>query len=460
MMATWQRSGRVGRARPRVAHRPGRAARRARPVPARPSGGAARRGPASGWSSIPANEPVARAHLRLRRGRDAARSGERDAALPRALRAGGRRAAARRASCVEAPTASALRSRRGAGRSATSSLRGSGRDLRDPRGRGSGAHDRHGRRRARATRVPPGRGLPARRPAVPGARARSRGARGVLAEPPSVDYFTSPLTEKETEILRGARASARRPARAPARPAAGHRAGGRLRAQAHRRRRRCSTQQPLDLPPVALRDRRALVGARRARVEETLRARPASTSWARSTPPSTRRSRSSRCSRSATAATSAASRYSLPPAGRRGAVSSSTTATRAASASRRAASRELPELLGRVRDLARRLRLRGRLPVLRAVAQVRQRQPAARQGGRPRARARAPLPREGATSSTPAGPLPPAPESGATTPRTSTSFLLEATTKAHTDMRANGSARRSEKRKASTEGGGGCGRRA
>ena len=137
-------------------------------------------------------------------------------------------------------------------------------------------------------------------------------------------------------------------------------------------RRRMADNEPIDLigagPPAHLvRDPGALVRARRPTIS------------ARCTPPSTRRSPCCRCWRCATAGTSAGS----PPTGTsRPAVrrSSSTTATRAGSASPAAATT-------RSSGSSRRLRARQRvpvrvgLPVVRAVAQVRQSQRAAVEGG-------------------------------------------------------------------------------
>ena len=110
---------------------------------------------------------------------------------------------------------------------------------------------------------------------------------------------------------------------------------------------------------------------------------PRRTCRAPRTPPSTPRSACCRCSRPATAGTSAASRPPCTPTPA-GSPSSSTTATRAAPASPSAASHAARAWLARHPRGDRGLRVRRRLPVVRAVAQVRQRERPARQGRRRR----------------------------------------------------------------------------
>ena len=113
------------------------------------------------------------------------------------------------------------------------------------------------------------------------------------------------------------------------------------------------------------------------------RCRPRSCS-APCTRPSTPRSRSCRCSRCATAGTSAASRPTSTsrPACRR---SSSTTATRAGSGSRAAATSEFERLVADAARLVGECPCADGLPLLRAEPEVRQPQRAAAQGGRARA---------------------------------------------------------------------------
>ncbi len=137
-------------------------------------------------------------------------------------------------------------------------------------------------------------------------------------------------------------------------------------------------EEPLDLPgPLAHHHRRVVDRARRR--ARRRRARRASTCPAPPTPPSTARSGCCRSSPPATAGTSAASR---PPATPTPACSrcSCTTASPAVRASPSAASGPHGEWLGGHPGDHRGLRVRPRLPLVRAVAQVRQPEQPARQG--------------------------------------------------------------------------------
>ena len=137
-------------------------------------------------------------------------------------------------------------------------------------------------------------------------------------------------------------------------------------------------EEPLDLPERTLRTTRGVVDACPDHVLAEPPAWPAATCPARRTPPSTARSACCRSSRPATAGTSAASppRCTPTPAS---SPSSCTTATPAAPASPSAASAAARDWLTATREAIAVVRVRRRLPLVRAVAQVRQPEQPARQ---------------------------------------------------------------------------------
>ena len=233
----------------------------------------------------------------------------------------------------------------------------------DHRGR-LGRGDRHGRRRPGAVDRPPGRDLPARRALVRGRVAVLGGARG-FGERGRPAWYTQPKRETETLIERVLEE----------RTALGVRLCFGTVVVTEQvlayQRRRLSDHEAIDLIPLELPPASFMTQA----LWYELVGRPTS---GHCTPPSTRRSPCCRCWRCATAGTSAASRPTgtRRPAGRR---SSSTMATRAGSGSPAAAIRRSSGWSRRL-PARERVPVRVGLPVVRAVAQVRQFQRAARQG--------------------------------------------------------------------------------
>ncbi len=162
--------------------------------------------------------------------------------------------------------------------------------------------------------------------------------RVAVVEPARVDWYTQVKKDTQTAIEAPLRVVAGARRGAALRPRVGDRAGDRLPAQGDRGRLH-ARRRPADPARVDVRDRGGVVLPRRARCSrEWRRCRRCS---APCTQRSTRSSRSCRCGRCATAGTSAGSRRTCTS--RRGCRRcSSTTATRAGSASPRAASTASP----------------------------------------------------------------------------------------------------------------------
>ena len=375
--ALWQQVGRAGRGARDALGGAGGARRPARHLPGQPPRGAAR--PAGRGQRLRPRQPLRARPAPVRRRRGVAADRGRPAAL-RARRPGGRRRADR--GRTAAPTAARLvldrpapgqRPRRHPLHRRPAGAAGRGRDRPGARHRRRLLGPRH---RPRRRGLPPpgrdlaghrarprgvGRGRGARRPRLHDlgprdhrhrdprrARGRAPGARpGSASGDVRVTHQVVSFLKRRVPVGRGDRRGAARPARADA---ADH---GRV------------------VDPARPRARR--VGPRRGR---PARAPP--------TRPSTPRSGCCRCSRPATAGTSAASppRCTPTPAGSR---SSSTTATPAAPASPSAASTPPRPGCAPPGRRSPSCALRRRLPVVRAVAQVRQPEQPARQTRRDRA---------------------------------------------------------------------------
>ena len=266
---------------------------------------------------------------------------------------------------------------------------------RSPTGRLLGTVDRGSCAHARA----PGRGLPAPGRVLSRATPWTRTTAAPSSSRADVDWTTTARDAHRPAGRRGAAPPAGRPARpsasapstSPTRWSATYASGSPP--------ARCSARSRSTCPPASCgpgrsgtSSRRPAAGARGARLRPTSRA-PL-------TPPSTPRSGCCRCSRPATAGTSAASRprCTPTPARRR---SSSTTARPGGAGFAERGFRPHRRLAGGHEGSDRRLRMRDRLPVVRPVAQVRQRQRAARQGRR-LAAARGGHPRAGGSLTGPA----------------------------------------------------------
>ena len=366
-LAALRAGGAAGEA---VGDRHGGAARRPRPVlPAAPAGAGGPPVRAAGGRPDQRDGRRPAPGLRRRRGASSPRARRR---LSRAPRADGARAARRRPPARGGRRHHPLRPRPPAappGRPAR------WRRQLPHRARRRRAGDRHRRRHSHAARMPPRRHLPPRWPPVRGGRPRRR--EGAGAGPPDRGRLVHRRPRREGDRgARDPRPPARRAVVGVARPARGHRTGGRVRAQA----------ALLAGGPVAPRaraaagevpDRGALLGgaagpageaarrrAPRARRAPRQRARgDLALSAARALRPRRHRRHLDRLA--PTARLRRGLRLRRPRRRRRHRRQGVRGAPRAARPRRRAA-RALP--------------VRGRLPVLRAVAQVRQRQPAARQG--------------------------------------------------------------------------------
>ena len=251
------------------------------------------------------------------------------------------------------------------------------------RDRGHRRAARHGRRVAGVLPRAPRRGLPAPGRAVRG-RASSTWPAGVaLVTASDPDYYTQSRDTTDIDVGRGRRGGATDRRRADVlRHRARHATRSSGSSASTSRRARSLDDRPARAAAADARDEGRVVG-HPARGDRAGGDHDAPTCPARRTRPSTPRSACCRSSRRATGGTSAASRprTTRTPARAR---SSSTTATRAAPASPSAGSASARALAARRRSRpSASCPCSARLPVVRAVAQVRQRERAARQGRAP-----------------------------------------------------------------------------